>query len=159
MAPAGRADWESAGHLGYRGEMELLRRCADYERLNVFKAFPDLEPNEYVVYDLQSRGIVGIQVKAVTLGADGGATINVYRPALRPSVNTWFVIFLADAGGVALDEQCAVVPSWFVADHLVGHGVAGKFNVGRTLGGRLAQWRVPLNALGTRLAELAASLA
>jgi hypothetical protein len=159
VSAADQADWEKTGNLGYRAEMELLRRSADCARLNLFKAFPDLEPDEYVVYDLQSRGILGIQVKAVTLGIRGEATLNVYRPALRPSVRTWFVIFMAEGNANALDDHCAVVPSHFVADRLSGHGPHGRLSVSRGFTGRLDQWRVPLVALGSRLAELAASVA
>ena len=158
VAEAVRADWASAGHLGYRAEMELLRRASDSSRLNAFKAFPDLEPNEYLIYDLVSRGIAGIQVKAVTLGSDGEATLNVYRPALRPSAKTWFVLFVAEQGG-RFGDHCAVMPSRFVAEHLVGHGINGYFSVSRGLPGRLAPWRVPMEGLGSRLAELAAALA
>ena len=35
--------WTASPRVGYRAEMELLRRTADCDRLNVFKAHPDLE--------------------------------------------------------------------------------------------------------------------
>ena len=150
--------WTASTRIGYRAEMELVRRSADVQRLNLFKAHPDLEPNEYVLYDLVSRGILGVQVKAVTLGASGHTTVNVFRPALRPSSSTWFVVFSAHDEGSAFDEVCAVVPSQFVAEHLAGQGPEGKLSVSRGFAGRLAPWRVPVAGLGDRLAEVAASL-
>lgn len=153
------ADWEAAGHLGFRGEMELLRRAADCDRLNVFKAFPDLEPNEYVMYDLVSRGILGIQVKAIAFAATGSpATLNVYRPALRPSPRTWFVLFASSEGASSFMDQCLVMPSTFVALHLSGDERHGVLDVPQGFRGRLAQWRVPTADLGVRLAEVAAAL-
>lgn len=145
--------------MGYRAEMELIRRTADSERINVFKAFPDLEPNEYLLYDTTSRGLVGIQVKSITFRR--GATeahASVYRPALRPSPTTWFVIFLEDEGETAFAEHCVVMPSAVVAEYLAGHTTRGKLTVTRGVTGRLAPWRVPLAGLGARLAELAASM-
>ena len=149
--------WVAAGHLGLRAEMEFLRRCADCDRLNAFKAFPDLEPNEYVLYDLLTHGLVGVQVKAITLRTSSDeATLNVYRPALRPSPLTWFTLFLAHEAQPDFLDYCAVMPSSFVAEHLAGRGVYGKLCVPRGLSGRLAPGRVPLSKLGERLAEVAA---
>lgn len=151
--------WTPAPRMGYRAEMELVRRAADCDRLNTFKAFPDLEPNEYLMYDLTSRGIVGIQVKAVTFGAWRQAVVNVYRPALRPSPTTWFVVFASAGGAARFEDVCAVVPSQVVAEHLVGHGPYGVLSMTRRFGGFMAPWRVPVAQLGERLAEVAASLA
>ena len=99
-----------------------------------------------------------MQVKAVTLGDREDTSVNVFRPALRPSPTTWFVVFSAHDEGSAFDEVCAVVPSQVVADHLAGQGPEGKLSVSRGFGGRLAPWRVPVAGLGDRLAEVAASL-
>jgi hypothetical protein len=150
------SDWVASRRLGYRAEMELLRRAADCETLNVFKAFPDLEPNEYLLYETESREILGIQVKSVSFapGTDE-AHVSVYRPALRPSPRTWFVIFLADRGETAFLPDCAVIPSAVVAEDLGGHRIDGGLAVTRRLTGRLAPWRVPLADLGDRLAEVA----
>ncbi len=151
------ADWVSAGRLGLRAEMELLRRASDCARLGIFKAFPDLEPDEYLLYELNSRGLVGIQVKAMTLESDRGGHMNVYRPALRPSPRTWFVLFLTTADGPDFYDHCAVMPSTWVAEHLEGRGDRSKLWVMPGLSGHLAQWRGPLTGLGERLAELATS--
>jgi hypothetical protein len=147
--------------------MEFIRRAADCERLNVFKAFPDLEPNEYLLYDIASREIAGIQVKSVTFPTGANeAQVSVYRPALRPSPLTWFVIFLEDEGQAAFlleDEgqaaflpHCAVVPSEVVAGYLAGGGVDGKLAITHGLTGRMAEWRVAVADLGARLGELTA---
>ena len=148
-------DWIAARRLGYRAEMEMLRRAADCDELNVFKAFPDLEPNEYLLYHTGTREITGIQVKSVTFPAGATEThVPVYRPALRPSAQTWFVVFLEDDGQPAFLPRCVVIPSTVVAELLSGHSPDGKLVVTRDVTGRLAPWGVPLTALGRRLAEL-----
>lgn len=156
--PTGQA-WKTFVPLGYRAEMELVRRMADERRLNTFKAFPDLEPNEYLAYDLETRGILGIQVKAVTLSAEGTGSVNVHVASLRPSPTTWFVIFVADSSEGPLGEMCAVVPSEVVVEELAGHGAERELFIQRDFPGRMSRWRVPLAELGSRLAEVAASLA
>lgn len=163
LLPAGDApaaalprDWVGARRLGYRAEMELLRRAADAPELNVFKAFPDLEPNEYLLYHTGSREIAGIQVKSVTFAA--GATeaqVSVYRPALRPSPHTWFVVLLEGEGEDEFLPDCVVLPSTVVAGYLAGAGVHGRLWVTRQVTGRLAPWRVARSELGARLASLA----
>jgi hypothetical protein len=152
-----RVDVVAGKRLGYRAEMEFIRRAADCERLNVFKAFPDLEPNEYLLYDIASREIAGIQVKSVTFPTGAGeAQVSVYRPALRPSPLTWFVILLEDEGQTAFLPHCAVVPSEVVAGYLAGGGVDGKLAITHGLTGRMAEWRVAVADLGPRLGELTA---
>lgn len=153
--PVEPLDWIAARRLGYRAEMELLRRAADSEALNVFKAFPDLEPNEYLLYHTGTREIVGIQVKSVTFPPGAGeAQVSVYRPALRPSPHTWFVVFLEDAVNGTFLPQCVVIPSAVVGEFLAGHGPEGRLWVTRDVTGRLAPWRLPVATLGRRLAEL-----
>jgi hypothetical protein len=149
------SDWIAARRLGYRAEMEMLRRAADRDELNVFKAFPDLEPNEYLLYHTGTREVVGIQVKSVTFRA--GATeahVSVYRPALRPSAHTWFVVLLHDDAKPGFLPHCVVIPSTVVAEHLTGHSADGQVAVTRGVTGLLAPWRTPLATLGSRLAEL-----
>jgi hypothetical protein len=137
--------------------MEFIRRAADCERLNVFKAFPDLEPNEYLLYDIASREIAGMQVKSVTFQTGASeAHVSVYRPALRSSPLTWFVIFLEDEGQTAFLPHCAVVPSEVVSGYLAGGGVDGKLAITHGLTGRMAEWRVAVADLGARLGELTA---
>ncbi len=114
------------------------------------------EPNEYLRYHTGRREIAGIQVKSVTFSA--GATeaqVSVYRPSLRPSAQTWFVVFLEDDRKPGFLSHCVVIPSTVVAEHLTGHSAKGKLVVTRDVTGRLAPWRTPLAALGSRLAELA----
>ena len=150
------AGWVAARRLGYRAEMELLRRAADCASLNVFKAHPDLEPNEYLLYETTSREIVGVQVKSVSFrpGVDE-AHCSVYLPALRPSPRTWFVILLADEGSTGFMPHCAVIPSLALQEYLRGHEDHDAVPITRDLTGRLARWRVPTADLGERLAAVA----
>lgn len=82
------------------------------------------------------------------------AHVSVYRPALRPSAQTWFVVFLEDDGQRTFLPHGVVIPSTVVAQFLSGDSPEGKLVVTREVTGRLAPWRVPPTALGSRLAEL-----
>ena len=149
--------WADAQALGYAAEMQLLSRAAESPRLNAFKAFPDLEPNEYLMYDTESTGLVGIQVKAVSFhGGAPDSTINIYRPALLPSAKTWFVVFVEHERGAGFHDTCLVIPSLKVVELMGGESRHGELPVTRNLTGRLAPWRVRLAELGTRLADVAA---
>jgi hypothetical protein len=53
------------GDVGYRTEARLIALLAEDARLNVFKAFPDLEMVEYCARHVSTGGIAGIQVKAI----------------------------------------------------------------------------------------------
>lgn len=153
------ATHDAARRLGARAEMELVRRATDCDVLNVFKAHPDLEPNEYVIYNTATRTVRGIQVKGVSLSSGAReAEVSVYRPALRPSTTTWFVVFLADTGARNFLPECAVIPADVVAELLRDSGRSrgkdARFEVTRGISGRLVEWRVPLTSLGERLASL-----
>jgi hypothetical protein len=107
------------------------------------------------MYETESREVLGIQVKSVTFARGAGeAHVSVYRPALRPSERTWFVIVLAEQDGTGFLPDCAVIPSTVVAEDLGGHDVDGGLPVTRRMTGRLAPWRVPLADLGARLADV-----
>jgi hypothetical protein len=82
--------------------------------------------------------------------------VSVYRPALRPSPRTWFVVFLEDTAADTFLPDCAVIPSIVVGELLAGGDRSnGKLWVTRGVTGRLAPWRVPVTSLGRHLAELA----
>jgi hypothetical protein len=101
---------------------------------------------------------IAYQVKLVTFPTGAGeAQVSVYRPALRPSALTWFVILLEDEGQTAFLPHCAVVPSEVAAAYLAGGGVDGKLAITHGLTGRMAEWRVSLEQLGARLGQLTAS--
>jgi hypothetical protein len=53
------------GHEGFLGEMEVVRRLAEAESLNLFRPFPDLETVEVLARHVSTRRFLGIQVKTV----------------------------------------------------------------------------------------------
>src|SRR5450759_1960768 len=54
---------------GFLGELEVMRRLAEAEDLNLFRPFPDSETAELLVRHRISRRVVGLQVKTVTVDA------------------------------------------------------------------------------------------
>ena len=54
--------------VGFRGEVEVIRRLAEMNELTIYRPFPDLETAEVVVLHELSRRVLGIQVK--TIGID-----------------------------------------------------------------------------------------
>ena len=53
--------WRS--DVGFLGEAEVVRLLAESGDLNLFRPFPDLETSELAVLHLESRRVLGIQVK------------------------------------------------------------------------------------------------
>ena len=85
--------------------------------------------------------------------------MSVYRPALRPSARTWFVLFLTSEDDPAFQDHCAVMPSTWVAEHLERRGDHTSVWVTPGLTGRMAQCRVPRAELGSGPAELLGGVA
>ena len=70
-----------------------MRRLAETSSLNVFRPFPDLETAELAVLHLDSRRVVGLQVKTVVVDETRfRATVNVRASSFRPAPTTYFVV-------------------------------------------------------------------
>jgi hypothetical protein len=109
-APEPRPSWRS--DLGFLGESEVARLLAQDSDLNLFRPFPDLETSELAVLHLDSRRVLGIQVK--TRGVDGAhpaATVSVHALSFRPSPTTYFAVlaWLREEG--RFHEECLLIPS------------------------------------------------
>jgi hypothetical protein len=105
-----RQMWRS--DLGFLGEIEVARLLAESGDLNLFRPFPDLETSELAVLHLESRRILGLQVK--TRGVDAAhpaATVNVRASSFRPSPTTYFVVlaWLREEG--RFHAECLLIPS------------------------------------------------
>ena len=143
-----------ARSTGFRGEIEVTRRLADVDDLNIYRAFPDLETAEIVVLHEQSRQVLGIQVK--TIGVDRRhpfETIDIDLASFRPSPTTWVVGVAWDRDAKTFRGECLVIASQEIAQIIPpyrGH-LRFPFNPDGTWG-RLAPYRRPLAELGQLMA-------
>jgi hypothetical protein len=105
-----RPMWRS--DLGFLGEAETVRLLAESGDLNLFRPFPDLETSELAVLNLDSRRVLGLQVK--TRGVDAAhpaATINIRASSFRPSPTTLFVVLAWLRDEHRFHEDCLLIPS------------------------------------------------
>lgn len=122
--PELRPEWRS--DVGSLGEAEVMRRLAETSSLNVFRPFPDLETAELAVLHLDSRRVVGLQVKTVVVDETRfRATVNVRASSFRPAPTTYFVVlaWLRDPSG--FHQDFLFIPSLelleFARDDSYGH--------------------------------------
>jgi len=102
--------WRS--DVGFLGEAEVVRLLAEGGDLNLFRPFPDLETSELAMLHLDSRRVVGIQVK--TRGVDSAhpaATVNIRALSFRPSPTTYFVVLAWLHDDQRFNEDCLLIPS------------------------------------------------
>ena len=89
--PELRPEWRS--DQGSLGESEVVRRLGEAGSLNLFRPFPDLETAELAVMHLDSRRVVGLQIKTVDVEETRPrATVNVRASSFRPSPTTHFIV-------------------------------------------------------------------
>ncbi|MDQ2942112.1 MAG: hypothetical protein M3R21_00380 [Candidatus Dormibacteraeota bacterium] len=146
-----RPMWRS--DLGFLGESEVTRRMAEAADLNLFRPFPDLETAELVVLHLDSRRVLGLQVK--TRGVDSthpAATVNVRESSFQPSPTTYFVVLAWLREESRFHEECLLFPSddlRSIAQPEVSHGdLKFEWHPGSTQS-RLAEYQLGLNELLT----------
>jgi hypothetical protein len=110
-APAeARREWRS--DVGYLGEIEVTRLLAESGDLNVFRPFPDSETAELAVLHLDTRRVVGLQVKTVDVDETRlHATVNVYAPSFRPAPNTFIVVLASLRDQSRFHEDALLIPS------------------------------------------------
>lgn len=105
-----RPTWRS--DTGFAGEAETVRLLAEGSELNLFRPFPDLETAELGVLHLESRRVLGIQVK--TIGVDAAhpsATVTVLASSFRPSPSTYLVVVAWLRDDARFHEECLLIPS------------------------------------------------
>jgi hypothetical protein len=154
-----RPVWRS--DVGFRGELEVARLLAETGDLNLFRPFPDSETAELAVLHLNTRSVVGLQVKTIDVDADRmRATVNVYRPSFRPAQTTFIVVLAWLRDQSRFHDDCLLVPSIELVDiaHDDGNGhLAFDWLPGSATPDPFAKYRVSINDLRTRVTELVAS--
>jgi len=105
-----RREWRS--DLGFLGESEVTRRLAEAPDLNLFRPFPDLETAELAVMHLDSRRVIGLQVKTVDVDESRlRATVNVLASSFRPAPTTHVVVLAWRRDESRFYEDCLLIPA------------------------------------------------
>jgi hypothetical protein len=131
VAPAAAAPVEDVlsravvdrGHEGFVGEMEVVRRLAEAESLNLFRPFPDLETVEVLARHVSTRRFLGIQVK--TVGWDHEHLENrvyVRRASFRSSASTFICVLGWDRDAGLFEDDCLLIPSVEMPEIARAHG-------------------------------------
>ncbi len=151
-APSWRSD------LGFLGESEVNRRLAEISELNLFRPFPDLETAELGVLHLESRRVLGIQVKTVGVDATRpSATVAVRALSFSPAPTTYFVVLAWVRGEDRFHEECLLIPSEELTA-IAGKDVYGhlkfEFHPGSKTQGRVDEFRCATASLPAAIAAL-----
>jgi hypothetical protein len=153
-----RPVWRS--DVGFRGELEVARLLAETGDLNLFRPFPDSETAELAVLHLNTRSVVGLQVKTVDVDADRmRATVNVYGPSFRPAPSTFIVVLAWLRDQSRFHDDCLLIPTVELVDiaHDDGNGhLAFDWLPRSATPDPFAKYRVSINALRARVTGLVA---
>ena len=100
------------GHEGFLGEMEVVRRLAEADALNLFRPFPDLETVEVLARHVSTRRFLGIQVKTVGWDMDHLENrVYVRRASFRSSTSTFICVLGWDRDAGLFEDDCLLIPS------------------------------------------------
>jgi hypothetical protein len=155
---APRPSWRS--DLGFLGESEVTRLLAEGSDLNLFRPFPDMETAELAVLYLESRRVVGLQIKTVGIdGARPSATVSVLASSFRPAPTTYFVVLAWLREEARFHDECVLIPSEdlrsIAAEDAYGH-LKFEFHPGFQMKDRLDPYRRNLADLRTGIEALLA---
>ncbi len=147
------------GHEGFLGEMEVVRRLAEAETLNLFRPFPDLETVEVLARHISSHRFLGLQVKAV--GWDRAHLENrvyVRRSSFRTSPSTFICVVGWDRDAGRFEDDCLFIPSVELADvaRVEGEWMMLGLVPGALRHRRTDRYRVSLLSLGQTVESLLA---
>ena len=102
--------WRS--DLGFLGEAEVTLLLAEGGSLNLFRPFPDLETSELAILHLDSRRVLGLQIKTRSIdAAHPDATVSVLASSFRPSPTTYFTVLAWLREERRFHEECLFIPS------------------------------------------------
>jgi hypothetical protein len=165
-APTGRASSEESlslavdrGHEGFLGEMEVIRRLAEAESLNLFRPFPDLETVEVLARHVSTRRFLGVQVK--TVGWDREHLENrvyVRRASFRSSTSTFICVLGWNRDSGRFEDDCLFIPSVELPDiaRAEGEWMMLELVPGAMRHRRTDRYRVSLLSLGQTVDSLLA---
>jgi hypothetical protein len=100
------------GREGFLGEMEVVRRLAEVESLNLFRPFPDLETVEVLAREVDTRRFLGLQVKTAGWDRDHvEERVYMRRSSFRSSPTTYVCVLGWDRSAGRFDGDCLLIPS------------------------------------------------
>jgi hypothetical protein len=140
------------GREGFLGEMEVVRRLAEAESLNLFRPFPDLETVEVLSRHVFTHRFLGLQVK--TVGWDEAHLENrvyVRRSSFRPAASTFIAVLGWNRDSSRFEDDCLLIPSEELADvaRVEGEWMMLEVEPGSARHRRLDRYRVSLPSLGS----------
>jgi len=142
------------GREGFLGEIEVVRRLAEAQSLNIFRPFPDLETVEVLARHTTSHRFIGLQVK--TVGWDKAHLENrvyVRRSSFRPSPSTFVTVLGWNRDEGRFEDDLLLIPSEDVAGiaRVEGEWMMIELEPGGAKHRRLDGYRTSLPALGRTL--------
>lgn len=149
-----RTTWRS--DLGFLGEAEVIRQLAEDSVLNLFRPFPDLETTELAVLHLESRRVLGLQIK--TVGVDSAHPdphVSVLASSFRPAPDVQVVVLAWLREERRFHEECLLIPSDqipVIAEPRVSHHFEFDWHPGSTARSQLNDYRLPLKQLRSSVA-------
>jgi len=144
-------------HEGFLGEMEVVRRLAEAESLNLFRPFPDLETVEVLARHVSTHRFLGLQVKAV--GWDREHLENrvyVRRSSFRPSPSTYLCVVGWNRDAQLFEDDCLLIPSVELMDigRVQGEWIELELVPGAMRHRRTDRYRVSLPSVGQTVESL-----
>ena len=144
--------------VGFLGEAEVIRLLAEVPDLNLFRPFPDLETSELPVLNLETRRVVGLQIKTISVDADHPAgTVSIHLSSFQPSPSTYFVCLAWLREKARFHDECLLIPSTEIRDlcrpHPTDH-LSFDWHPGSDSSRRLREFCVNRFALSVRLRSL-----
>ena len=155
-----RPMWRS--DLGFLGESEAVRLLAEDGELNLFRSFPDMETAELVVLNLDSRRVIGLQLKTVGVdAAHPAATVAAHALSFSPSPATYFAVFAWLREEKRFHEECLLIPSEEFRKLCRPSDQYGAFKFdwhpGSTAHSHVDKYRLPFMDLRARVTDLVSS--
>jgi hypothetical protein len=144
---------------GFLGEMEVIRRLAEADSLNLFRPFPDVETVEVLCRHVSSHRFLGLQVK--TVGWDKAHLENrvyVRRSSLRTSPSTFICVIGWNRDSGLFENDCLFIPSLELADvaRVEGEWMMLELVPGAMRHRRTDRYRVSLLSLGQTVESILA---
>jgi hypothetical protein len=147
------------GHEGFLGEMEVVRRLAEAESLNLFRPFPDLETVEVLARHVSTRRFLGMQVKTVGWDAEHLENrVYIRRASFRSSASTFICVVGWNRDSGQFEDDCIFIPSVELPDiaRAEGEWMMLELVPGAMRHRRTDRYRVSLLSLGLTVESMLA---
>jgi hypothetical protein len=148
------------GREGFLGEMEVVRRLAEGETLNLFRPFPDLETVEVLAREMDTGRFLGLQVKTAGWDRDHvEERVYMRRSSFRSSPTTYVCVLGWDRSAGRFGDDCLLIPSEDMAGlaRVEGEWLVLELQPGSVHHRRLDVYRVELASLGRSVEALLAA--